>query len=383
MDKKSGLRLLAALIAVSLLAACGGSRPAATVTPRAVTGVELSTVRLQASPQTIQAVGTVESVDTSILSAQIAGTVREVRVNAGDRVTRGETLAVLDDRAPKAQLNMARAGVEEASQGLVEMDHALQAARANLDFAHATFQRYQALLAKNSISRQEFDDAQTHYKAALANELALEAKKKQVEARDQQAHSQQAAAQTIFSHSRILSPLNGVVVAKQVDAGTVVMPGTPLLTVEDNAHYRLDVSVPEDFVRNIALRQLLPVSLPEGNFTARVAEIVPVADRASRTFTVKLDLPANCRCRSGEYGEASIRSGVVKTLLVPSGTVVQRGELEGVFVANDRGIVHFRLVKTGRVIGDSTEILSGLSSGERVAISKVDQLQDGVQVEEP
>lgn len=382
MKSNSHLILFAVLVGTSLLAACGSRAKSGSVAPSVMAGVRLETVHLQSSFAMIKAVGTVRSINTSVLSAQIEGTVREMRVKAGDRVRRDEVLALLDNRTPRAQLSMAQAGVEEASQGLVEMDHDLQAAQANLAFAHATYRRYQGLLAKNSISRQEFDEARTRYQAVLANEQALEAKKKQLEAREQQARAQQSSAETIYSHSRIVSPLNGIVVAKDVDAGTVVMPGTPMLSVEDDRSYRLEASVPDEYLSKIKLGQPLPVTVPEGRFTGRITVVVPASDPASRTFTIKVTLPGNCECQSGEYGAAYLPVGTERRLMVPRSAVVEKGELEGVFVANKKDVLEFRLVKTGRMAGDSVEIVSGLSSGERVAISNVDQLQDGLRVEE-
>lgn len=365
----------------SVLAACGSRRLSQDGAPNVVHGVRLETVVRQSSPVLVDAVGTVQSVSTSVLSAQIGGTVREMRVKPGDRVRRGELLALLDDRTPRAQLSAAEAGVNEASEGLNEINHAIQAAQANLQFARSTFERYQGLMIKNSVSKQEFDGAQARYKAALANEQALEAKRKQVEARQQQARSQASLAETAYSYSRVVSPLNGIVAAKEVDTGSVVTPGAPLVTVEDNSRYRLEASVPENLAGAVKLGQLLAVSIPEGEFEGRVAEIVPAADPASRTFTVKVDLPPACKCRSGEYGKARIPMGEAKALFVPQSAVVERGELEGLFVAGEHNLLHFRLVTTGRASGNQVEILSGLNPGERIAISHVDLLQDGEKVE--
>ncbi len=368
-------------IPVFVLASCAGEKAEAPA-PKVARGVRLQAVHFQSTPLTVEAVGTVESRNKSVLNAQIGGTVREIRVKAGDRVRRGQLLAVLDDRTPQAQLQMARAGVEEATQGLAEIDQALEAANANLKFAESTYKRYQGLLAKNSISPQEFEDAETRYKSALAGQRALEAKKKQVEAKGQQAKSQESSAETFYSYSRIVSPQDGVVTAKSVDRGTVVMPGMPLLTVEDDRSYRLDASVPEEYLDKIKLGQVLPVSTPEGNFNGPVAEIVPASDPASRTFTIKVELPRDCRCRSGEYGKAYLPVDAEKRLAVPQSAVVERGELEGLFVANDQSVLEFRLVKTGKVTGGNVEILSGLNDGERVVVSSTDGLVDGEKVGE-
>ena len=221
-------RIVLTLVAAGLTAACSTGQKGPPEAGPVVRGVKIETVRLQSAPIFYEAVGTIRCVTTSVLAAQLSGTVREFRVKPGDRVKRGQLLALLDDRSPRAQLGAAQAGVEEALQGLTEVEQALQAAVADRQFAEATYRRYQGLLGKNSVSRQEFDGAEARYKSALANERALAAKKKQMEARSQQARSQQESAQTLFSYAQIVSPLDGVVTVKSVDAGTVVMPGTPV-----------------------------------------------------------------------------------------------------------------------------------------------------------
>jgi RND family efflux transporter MFP subunit len=302
-------------------------------------------------------------------------------VQAGDRVKRGQLLAVLDDRSAQAQAQGAEAGVNEAVQGEAEVDQALKAATADRQFAEATYNRYKVLLAKNSLSQQEFDGAEARYHSALANERSVEAKKQQVMARQQQAHSQQTSAQTFLSFSRIVSPLDGIVTAKSVDAGTVVMPGTPVLTVEETAHYRLEASLPEQYLSAAKVGDAVAVSTEHGQFEGRVAEVVPAADATSHTFLVKIDLPPDCSCRSGEYGQAAFPVGQAQGLMVPNSAMVEHGELQGIFVVTPEGTAEFRLVKTGRTLGSQVEILSGLGAGEKIAVSQIDQLRDGARVE--
>lgn len=376
------LRLTLIVAAAAGLAACGRSEKAPGTSGETIRGVQLEIVRLQPAPDLYMATGTVRSATTSVISAQIGGTVLEVRVNAGDRVARGQVLAVLDDRTPRAQLSGAQAGVEETAQGLAEVEQALQAAAADRQFAEATYKRYLGLLEKNSVSRQEFEGAESRYKSALAGERALQAKKKQIEARGQQARSQQESAQTFFSYSRVVSPIDGVVTAKSVDAGTVVMPGTPLITVEDPSRLRLEANVPEQLIAKVRLGMNVAVESGGRKFDGQVSEVVPVADAASRTFLVKVALPRDCACRSGEYGTASFPIGEGKRLSVPRQAVVERGQLDGLFVANPQGILEFRLVKTGKELGERAEILSGLAEGDRVAVSQLGQLREGARVEE-
>jgi RND family efflux transporter MFP subunit len=315
------------------------------------------------------------------LAAQVAVTVIEIRVQPGDHVKRGQLLAALDDRSAQAQVQGAEAGVNEAVQGEAEVDQALKAATADRQFAEATFNRYKGLLAKDSLSRQEFDGAEARFQAALANERAVEAKKQQILARQQQARSQQDSARTYLSFSRIVSPVDGIVTAKSVDVGTVVMSGSPVLTVEDATRYRLEASLPEEYLPNAKVGASVSVSTGQGQFEGRVAEVVPAADIASHTFLVKIDLPRDCHCRSGEYGQASFPIGEAKGLAVPSSALVDHGELQGIFVVAADGQVEYRLVKTGKTFGNRMEILSGLAAGEKIAISQIDRLRDGARVE--
>ncbi|MBI1941662.1 MAG: biotin/lipoyl-binding protein, partial [Acidobacteria bacterium] len=196
--KQKGIKRLTpilSLVAAGFALACGSHETAQAPADPVVRGVTTETVRLQPTPDLYEAVGTVRSATTSVLGAQISGTVREILVKEGDRVRRGQLLALLDDRTPRAQLGAAQAGVEEAAQGLAEIEQALEAARAEQKFAEATFLRYQGLLAKNSLSRQEFEGAEARAKAAAANVRAFEAKKKQIEARQGQAQAQHESAE--------------------------------------------------------------------------------------------------------------------------------------------------------------------------------------------
>jgi multidrug efflux system membrane fusion protein len=362
MHRKRILSVLIITTAAGFLAACSSQEKRPAESGPVLTGVQTETVRLESAPQVYQAVGTVHSANTAMLAAQVGGT-------------------VLDDRNARAQVQGAEAGVNEAIQGGAEVDQAVKAATADRQFAEATFNRYKELLAKNSLSRQEFDGAEARYHSALANERALEAKKQQVLSRQQQARSQQDSAQTYLSYSRILSPLDGIVTAKSVDVGTVVMPGTPLLTVEDTARYRLEASLPEEYLASAKAGDSVSVSTGQGESEGRVAEVVPAADVASHTFLVKIDLPRDCQCRSGEYGQVSFPIGEAKGLAVPGSAVMEHGELQGIFVVAPDGRVEYRLVKTGKNFGNRVEILSGLAAGEKIAISQIDRLRDGARVE--
>jgi len=381
MEKPKVLLLIPVLAVLSLLSACGSNKPAGGETAGVVSGVKIETVSSAPMPQMYEAAGTVRSANVSVLNAQMGGTVGEVRVRSGDRVRKGQPLAVIDDRSPRAQVEAAQAGVEEAAQGLAEVEQSLLAATADRQFAEATFTRYQTLLKKNSLSRQEYDGAEAKYKAALANERALEAKIKEIQARHQQARAQKSSAETMLSYSRIVAPADGVVTQRSIDAGTVVMPGMALMVVEETAHYRLEASLPEELFAKVRVGEEIAVATARGQVQGRVAEVVPAADPGSRTFLVKVDLPSNCSCQSGEYAKALFPVEQSRRMSIPRTALVEHGELEGVYVVNSQGSVEYRLIKAGKSWGERIEVLSGLNPGDRVAVTQVEQLHDGVRVE--
>ena len=210
----------------------------------------------------------------------------------------------IDDRDTRAQLQKAQAGLrevqeaqEEIEQNIHAAESAREAAEAGRSLALATFNRYKALLEQKSVSQQEFDEVQAKMKIAEAEVdragrmlQALMAKKSQVLAKVEQVKADITSAQVYVGYGRILSPMNGIVVSKQAEIGLLAAPGVPLLTLEDNSRYRLEVSVEDSMLRQIRLGT--PVS--DLHRCPRAAGVLEPSDR-------------DCSCfRSGKpefYGE--------------------------------------------------------------------------------
>jgi multidrug efflux pump subunit AcrA (membrane-fusion protein) len=114
--------------------------------------------------------------------------------------------------------------------------------------------------------------------------------------------------------------------------------------------------------------------------SCRVSEIVPALDAGSRSALVKIDLPAEPQLRSGMFGRAFFPLGARTVVAMPVAAVIERGQLQSVFVVED-GAARTRLVTTGQRTGDLLEVLSGLSAGERVVAPVPTGLQDGARLE--
>jgi len=359
--------------------------------------------KVQASPveDTYEAMGTVRSKTISVLSSKVLGRIVSIPVREGDRVKAGQLLLEIDDREMKAQLQKSRAGLKETQYALDEMEKAIRggeaekkAADARLALASSTLDRFKGLFERRSVSSQEFDEVQTKNTAAKADAdqaserlQALLAKKNQIIARIDQAKADTANAEAFLSHTRILSPIDGIVTTKPADLGQMAAPGTHLLSVEDESHYRLEALVEESRISRIHLGDTVSVSidaLGQKPMAGQVSEIVPALDPASRSTIIKIDLRASDSStlfQSGLFGKARFNTGAKQVLTVPVQSVLERGQLTFVYVVDPAKIAHMRLIQTGKRYGDRVEILSGLSEGDPVVLEPLPAVKDGAAVE--
>jgi multidrug resistance efflux pump len=248
-----------------LSTSCGSRERTDTGNPTLIRGVKTELITMSTVEEEYEAVGTVHSKTTSVLSSKSVGDIVAVHVREGNRVAKGMLLIEIDDRAAAAQLLRAQAALREVTDSLGGIDQEIRAAEAARDAAQTgkalalvTFNRYKDLFGKKSISPQEMDEVEAKYKVAEAevNRTAgmlqsLIAKKSQVQSKVEQMKAEIAAAQINESYSRILSPLDGIVTSRQAEIGLLAAPGVPLLTLEDNSRYRLEVSVEDSMLGKI------------------------------------------------------------------------------------------------------------------------------------
>jgi RND family efflux transporter MFP subunit len=302
----------------------------------------------------------VQAIRQTVIAAQVSGNVVEIRVKAGDAVQAGQVLVRLDARA--------------ADQNAAASDAQVQAARASLDVAQQEYERQQQLLSKNYISQAAFERAQAQFKATQA----------QVSAQLAQA----GVARTQSGFFVITAPYAGVIAEIPVALGDMAMPGRPLATLYDPSALRVTATVPQTALARTAAGQGARVELP-GQATDRPwllpsrVQALPTVDPATHTVEVRMDLPrgtsgvapgmfARAWLAAQRPPEASADPGTAGSnparLFVPSKAVVRRAEVTALYVVDDAGRPILRQVRVGERQGESVEILSGISSGERVAL---------------
>jgi membrane fusion protein, multidrug efflux system len=288
----------------------------------------------------------------------------------------------LDARDLDVNASKAEAALDEVRSSIPEADNAVAGAKASLDLAQATFNRMQELWNKKSISNQEFDESSAKLKSAQAAYEMARGRRAQLDAQAARVQQDIRSTEIARSYAEITAPFAGVVIAKSVDPGAMAVPGAPLLTIEREGAYRLEASVEESRVAAIRVGQSVSVMLDglDRTLDARVSEIIPAVDAASRSYTVKIDLPSLPALRSGAFGRASFSLGSRSPLTIPVGAVTARGQLQSVVVA-ENGIAHTRLITSGQQSKDQVEVLSGLTAGEMVIFPVPSGLSDGAAVE--
>jgi multidrug efflux pump subunit AcrA (membrane-fusion protein) len=388
-----------ALLTMASLVACGAKKEAPRAEPGPVVrDAKIETIQLSAVPEEYEAVGTVRAKSTATLSSKAMGVVVSIPVREGDRVRAGQLLVEVDVRDVQTQVDKAEAGSREARDALAEVDaalraaeHGVEAARANRDLASSTYARFKTLAERDAVSRQEFDEVEARQKAASAElgratemRETLVAKRREVLAKMDQAKADIAGARVALGYSRIVAPVAGVIAAKLAEVGTLAAPGVPLITVEDDSRYRLEAAVDESQVAKIHQGSQARVridSLGDRDIPGRVEEIVPAADAATRSYTVKIGLERAPGLRSGFFGRALFPVGERKALLVPKSALLERGQLVGVLAIGNDQVARLRVVTTGKTVDQRVEVLSGLSAGERIVTVGAEKVADGARVE--
>jgi len=371
---------------LTLGAGCGEKiEPGSTAAPSGPP-VKTAVATAQAGPWPLifEAVGTVQAEAASTVAAKLMGTITSVRVKEGDRVRQGDVVVTIDERQVNAQRQQAEAALSEARQAEQGARAAREAAAAGAELAAATHRRYLAMLSQESVSRQEFDEVDARQRQAHAALAQAEDLQKAAGQRVRQAEASLAAARVSAGDALVTAAFDGVVTAKMVDPGDLAAPGKPLLSLEKTGGHRVDIQVPEAYVRSVHSGQAVSARVegPVPSSMEGVVDVVaPAADPSSRSFLVKVRLPVGGDVRSGMFARVALPVGEDRLMAVPASALVQQGQLSGLFVVTPDGIARFRLIRMGRSLGDKVEVLSGLPEGSRFVVSPPPGLVDGARVE--
>lgn len=352
-------------------------------TEAAPAAVVFDAAAMTTMPQTFEAGGALVARQTAVLSSRILAPVLRVHVSPGDRVRRGQTLIEFDSadiagRAAGASSSLASA---EASARAAESERS--AAESMVTLARATHDRIARLQKERSATAQELDQAVAALRQAEARLTAVTAQVDAARRAVDAADAGSRVATITQGWTTMTAPFDGLVVSRQVDPGTTVGPGQPLLTIEGASDLQMEVRLDASRAAGLTVGHTAEIRVETGGVTdwvsARITEIARV-DPSSHSFTVTLDAPASAGWRSGYFGRARFAGAATERLTVASTALVTRGQLTFVYLVDGEVRARLRVVSTGDSRDGRTEVLAGLSTGDRVVVNPPATLVDGQQV---
>ena len=331
--------------------------------------VEVAVARRQAVKQELTVVGNLIGDTTVAVVPRAAGRLEQVLVQLGDRVSRGQRIAKIEDQELQEQIRQAEAAMEVASATIRQREADLQLARTNVERSRSLFER-------QLLPKQTLDDNEARYQSAVA---ALDLAR----AQNTQSNARLEELRVNMTNTVITSPVNGFVARRAADPGAFVSQNAPVVDVVDISSVRLVVNVVEKDLKIIRVGDATEVEVdafPGEKFSGRIARLAPVLDPATRTFPIEIEIPnPSFRLKPGMYARVAITTGENENaIVVPTNAVVDAGGgRRGVFLAQADNTALLRPVEVGIEKDDLTEILSGVAAGDRIVTTGAAGLRDG------
>ena len=327
------------------------------------------------------------------LHAKVAGYIQKINVDIGDRVRKGQVLAVLEIPELDAQLRAARAGVRHSQEEITRAQNEVSRAEADHAAVHAAAARLKQASAERPglIAEQELDDvtAKDHSSEAQvdAAKSTLAAARQQVEV--SQADQQHYAA--LSEYSRITAPFDGVVTWRYADTGSLIQAGTsntssmPVVKLSQVNVLRLRIPVPESLAASVRDGEPADIRVKATNkhISGKVIRSTDSLDRSTRTMQVEVDVPnGDYKLTPGMYADVALRvQNDPSALTLPLQAINRSADKTTVFLVNSQNHVEEREIHTGIEGSDRIQILSGISEGDRVIVGNLGAYRPGQHVD--
>lgn len=288
-------------------------------------------------PQTADFTTTVQPDTKNNISSQSPGRIKRIFVEIGDRVSKGQRLAQMDD------VN-------------------LENSRSQIHNIQVTYDRLEELYKVGGASKQDLDNAKLQLDVAQTNLRNLQ------------------------ENTYLLSPVNGIVTARNYDEGDMYGGQLPVLTVMQINPVKLQINVSESYYNKVEKGMTVDVRFDvfgDEEFKGTVSLVHPTIDDLTRTFTVEVSLPnGDLRIRPGMFGRVSVNFGLENRVVVPDKAIVkQAGSGERFVYVYKDGKVSMNRVELGRRMDTEYELLSGVETGSQVVVAGQARLSNGAEVE--
>lgn len=325
------------------------------------------------------------------ISSSTPNRIREIYVDKGMTVTKGQKLVVLDDVnlvAYETQVENAKAAVANAEAGVDNASAGVNNAQANFNNVQLNYNRAVQLFNIGGGTKQNVDAMETQLITARNSLTTAKSALSSAQKSLQSAKSGLASAEKALSNARentvLVSPISGVVTARNYDPGDMT-GALPILTVAQVQPVKVVCNISETELSKVHKGMVADCTFDtygDTNFEGTVTMISPTVDEQTRTFGIEVTLPnKENRVLPGMFGRVTLNLGVAKHVVVPDKAVVKQpgSGNQYVYVYSD-GKVQYKQVELGQRINDTYEILSGLEDGEQVVVSGQSKLANGKEV---
>lgn len=325
--------------------------------------------------------------------AKESGYIKELNVDYGSRVKKGDVMAILEIPELRMQLQQDKAAIQTASDQVTHAEHEIGRLKAQHNVAHLQFSRLKGVAETKPglVAQQEIDDAQ-------GKDLAMEAQVEAGESALLTAQSQLDAAQAkqqhdqvLFDYAKITAPFNGVVTKRYANYGALMQAGTnsstqamPLVRLSESDKFRLVIPVPESYVKYIRVGDAVQVRIPSlgRTFPGKVTRFSVDVEENTRTMHTEVDVPNPTGAfMPGMYAEATLTlEHKANALVVPLQAVSRSGDEVTVFLVDMNNRLQQRKISLGLETANEAEVTSGLNEGDRVVVSDNSGLKSGAEV---
>lgn len=352
--------------------------------------VRISTVSIEtgrAADATVVATGYVQSRQQARIGARATGRIQQMNVEEGSKVQANDVLAILEHADMDASLAAVEATAARSRSELLEQDVEIQRTQKNLERAEKSF-------AAKAMTPAEYDTARFEHAAAVARKVSLEAALQLAEARIRE-------SEQLRENMFVRAPFAGTVISKDAELGESIMPGGmgeasgrgSVVTIADLDHLEVDCDVKEDFISRVDADQSVEVAVdavPDRRYRAKVRKIIPMGDRARATVKVKVEIldaderlfpEMSCTVyflSSGNDGSEQNAQSEQPRIFCPNDALQTAGEERFVWALNSEDRLRKITVQVGERKEDRSEILSGLSGGEKVIVSPPREFKEGM-----
>lgn len=345
------------LASLLMLTSCGDDTGTTSETQQTIQ-TDITTVTSRALSGASTFAGSVSSANRSNISTKVMGDIQNLPYSIGDFVEKGTVIVEIDEEQIQAQRQQAIAGLNQAKAALTN--------------AEVNYQRFQNLLEEGSATQKQMDDVTMAYESAKAGVKAAENKVREIN--------------HMMSYTDIRAPFDGYVVQEYLAQGDLAAPGHPIIALEQAGIFEFNTTLPENAIAKISKGDSVTVSVPSAKYTtkAAISALSNAGNLGSRQFSANILLPEDAReagVKSGMYGRVHLSGAVSNVVSVPIGSLVKRGQLNGVFTLTDNDYLVLRWIRTGAENNGYIEVLSGLKQGERIVAQPDGRMAEGIKIQ--